>query len=280
MHKSVSHPSFGHAAIAQIQAAARSVGVFAVGLAAAIVSSAAPGWTATPATAPPQLKTALAQLDAAANQRNVQAVLQFYSSNFTHSDGLTRQSLQQALTELWKRYPNASYRTELKSWSQEGNSLVAETVTTITGVQKTGNREFTLNSTLQSRQRFENQKIVRQDILAEHSEITSGSKPPTVKLNLPTQVTVGQEYNVDAVVEEPLGDSILLGTAIEEPVKPTGLITPTTADLEVLSAGGIFKVGRAPKNADNRWVSAVLVRSNGMTIVTQRLQVVAQKPTK
>ena len=41
-----------------------------------------------------------------------------------------------------------------------------------------------------AQQQFENQKIVRQEILAERSQITSGTNPPNVKLNLPEQVNV------------------------------------------------------------------------------------------
>ena len=48
---------------------------------------------APPATAPPQLQNMLVQIDAAANQKDIKAVMQFYSPNFTHTDGLTHQDL-------------------------------------------------------------------------------------------------------------------------------------------------------------------------------------------
>lgn len=231
----------------------------------------------SPETAPAPLKQLLTQVDAAANDHDVQAVLQFYAPNFRHSDGLTRQTLGQSLTQIWKRYPNLTYRTELKSWQPEGAAVVAETVTRITGTQKLDNREFNIDSTLTARQRVENKTIVQQEILNEHSQMTSGSQPPNVKLTLPPQVTTGQEFSVDAIVEEPLGDDLLLGAALEEAIRPEGFVNPTTANLELLAAGGIFKVGRAPATADDRWISAVVVRHNGMTMVTQRLQVVDGK---
>jgi hypothetical protein len=227
-------------------------------------------------TAPAPLKETLAAIDQAASSHNVQAVLAFYSPNFTHSDGLTRQTLEQALTQLWKRYPNLTYRTELKSWKAQGSGMMAETVTRVTGTQKVGDRALTIESTLEAQQQFENQKIVRQEILAERSQITSGTNPPNVKLNLPEQVSTGQEFSLDAVVQEPLGNDLLLGKALEEPVKADGFVTPTTVDLDLLSAGGLFKVGRAPLTPDNRWISAVLVRHDGMTMITQRLRIVSR----
>ena len=257
--------------------------LMAVGVAITLggTSYASPVSAEPPETAPAALKEALTAIDKAASSHNIQSVLAFYSPTFIHSDGLTRQTLEQALIQLWKRYPNLTYRTELKSWKSQGKGITAETVTYVTGAQKMGDRELKIDSTLQAQQQFENQKIVRQDILAERSQITSGSNPPTVKLNLPAQVNAGQQFSFDAVVQEPLGNDLLLGTALEEPVKADGLINPTTVDLELLSAGGIFKVGRAPLTANSHWISAVLVRQNGMTMVTQRLRIVNRaKPTR
>ena len=232
----------------------------------------------TPATAPPQLKNLLAQIDAAANQHNVEAVMQFYGENLSHSDGLTHQSMEKALTELWQRYPQLQYRTQLQSWKAEGDAIVAETVTTITSAQSGENRNQALNATIKSQQRFENEKIVRQDILSERSQVSAGAKPPTVDVKLPQQVKPGQQYNFDAIVQEPLGDDYLLGAVVEEPIKPENYLSSTPVQLELLPAGGLFKLGSAPSMADDRWVSAVLIRGDGITLVTQRLQVVGQNP--
>lgn len=230
--------------------------------------------TATPANAPPQLKNTLAQIDLAANKRDVKAVMQFYSGNFTHSDGLTRQTLEQALTQLWKRYNTLNYRTELQTWQPSGNGFVAQTVTYITGTQRTQGRELALNATLTSRQYLQGQQITRQEILSERSQLTSGQNPPKIQLNLPQQVKAGQEYNLDAIVQEPLGDSLLLGAALEEPVSPQNYLKEGRVNLEPLSAGGIFKVGKAPTKPTSQWISALLVKEDGLILVSQRLQVV------
>jgi len=240
------------------------------------------GWTldaqaASPETAPPQLKDVLTQIDAAANRRDVKAIAQFYGANFKNSDGLTRGAMEQALTKFWERYPQLNYRTELRDWQSEGNGIVAETVTYITGITGTQASEslsMKLESTLRSRQRFEGQKIVQQDILAERTQLTSGANPPDVEVTLPEQVRIGQQFNFDVIVKEPLGDGFLLGTALEEQIKPELYTKPVDFELELLPAGGIFKVGKAPLRAENRWISAVLIRGDGMTLITQRLQVV------
>lgn len=258
-------------AIAKSYSVRWSVVLFTLGLTA--------GWAGnvqaeSPTTAPPQLKDALTQIDAAANQRDAKGLMQFYGASFKNSDGLTREAMRQALTQLWQRYPQLTYRTELRDWKSENNGIVAETVTTITGTQANEGMPTKLESTIRSRQRFENQKIVQQDILAERTQITSGAKPPTVQVNLPTQVRAGQPYNFDVIVQEPLGDDLLLGTAVEEPIKPESYTKPADLKLELLPAGGVFKLGKAPAKEDSRWLSAVLIRSGGMIMITQRLQVV------
>ena len=248
------------------------------GLRPATVSAQAKPATQTAPTlaAPAPLKNLLAQMDAAANSHKLQDVMKFYAANFSHSDGLTRQGVEKALATLWQQYPQLNYRTELKSWKAEGQGFTAETVTYISGVQQLGERNLVLNTTLRSRQHLENQKIVRQEILAEETQVTTGEAPPRVEITLPEQVRPNQEYSFDAIVREPLGDSLLLGAAVEEPIKPSAYLNPASFNLELLSAGGIYKVGRAPARPEDRWISAVLVREDGMTIVTQRLRVVGQ----
>lgn len=236
------------------------------------------GWkcaqASTPDTAPPELKNLLTQIDTAASQGNVTKVMQFYSPNFTTGDGLTHANMQKALVGLWQRYPQLKYTTQLRSWKSEGNGIIAETVTNITGSPSANSNNLALNATITSRQRISGTQIVRQDILSERTQLSSGAKPPQININLPQQVRVGQQYNFDAIVTEPLGEDFILGTALEEPIQPEKYLSPTSVDLELLTTGGLFKVGRAPSTPGNQWVSAVILRGGGMTMVTQRLQVV------
>ncbi|XZN93366.1 MAG: hypothetical protein ACM65M_11325 [Microcoleus sp.] len=93
-------------------------------------------------------------------------------------------------------------------------------------------------------------------------------------MNLPEQVKVGEDYHFDAIVREPIGDDILIGTVVEAPVGEQTSIKPPQVDLELLNSGGIFKIGKAPATPENRLVSAVLMRQGGITTVTVRLRVV------
>jgi hypothetical protein len=236
------------------------------------------GWqyaqASTPTNAPPTLKNLLAQIDTAASKGDVQAVMQYYSPNFTHSDGLTRPNMEKALASLWQRYPRLRYTTQLQSWKNQGNVTIAETVTQISGLPSTNNDNLALNATIRSRQRISGSQIIQQDILSERTQLTSGAKPPQIDIKLPQQVKVGQTYSFDAIVKEPLGEDYILGAALEEPVKPDKFLAPTSVELELLSSGGLFKIGKAPVTPGSQWVSAVIMRGDGATMVTQRVQVV------
>jgi hypothetical protein len=251
------------------------------GQALAAVPVAEPPAAPTPAVrpvvaAPAGLTQTLTQIDAAASKGNLPGVMAFYAPQFTNSDGLTYSTFQDALSKFWTRYPGMVYKTEVNSWKAEGSAFVVETTTTITGTQTTPDRPVNLTATLSSRQRFEGQKIVQQEILSERSQVTIGQTPPAVQVNLPQQVTVGRNYAFDVIVTEPLGDRLLLGAALEEPINANGYLNAAPIDLELLSSGGLFKIGRAPLIPENRWVSAVVIRNDGMTAVTQRMQVVGR----
>jgi hypothetical protein len=220
-----------------------------------------------------ELQAQVAQIDQAATAGDLAAVMDFYSREFTTPDGLTYDTLKQTLRELWQRYPDLTYQTQLNSWEQQPDGVVTVTTTQIEGDYPDERRDLSLVATITSRQRLVNNQIVEQEILGERSELAAGDRPPTVTFNLPEQVAPGQSYDFDAVVDEPLGDRLLLGAAIEEPIAIDNYLNPAPIELELLSSGGLFKVGEAPDQPGDRWISAVIVRYDGITAVTQRLRV-------
>ncbi len=223
---------------------------------------------------PSELSTILSQVDAAANSRNTSQLTLLYTGEFTNSDNLNRDKMLEALTELWKRYPTLNYRTEVQSWEYREGGFAVETITNISGTTEQDGITTKFQSTLRSRQIINNLRITNQEILAEKTQITIGSNPPTVRINLPEQVRVGQQYSFDAIVQEPLGDDLILGAALEEAVSRDRYLNPADLELNLLQSGGIFKVGRAPLRPEPRWISAVLIRGSGTTVIIQRLRVV------
>jgi hypothetical protein len=231
------------------------------------------GSAESPDTAPEELKQVLSGIETAANLRDIEGVIKFYSPNFTNSDGLTYSAFSQALTQMWQGYSKVSYTTKLESWEKIGNEIVAQTVTQVQGNQNNESILVQLDSTIRSRQHIQDGKIVKQDILAETTKLISGSNPPQIKVNLPEKVRIGEQFNFDVIVNEPLGNDVLLGNAVEERAGSDRYINPTKLDLKVLPSGGIFKIVKAPLLPDRLWLSAILVRSEGLIQITQRVRV-------
>lgn len=227
--------------------------------------------------APQRLTQLLSELETAANNNDVETVQAAYTGEFTTSSGLNRQELAQKLQQLWETYDRLDYQIQLESWEQRGNTLVAQTVTQIRGQRQGQDQEILLEAVLRSRQRIQNGKIISQDMISERSQLYIGENAPRVKVNAPNTIQVGEEFNFDVIVREPVGDDILLGTALEEEVTANRYLIPQKLDLEILPAGGIYRLGEAPTRPGKRWLSAIIVRDDGMTLVSHRLNIVPQQ---
>jgi hypothetical protein len=223
--------------------------------------------------APEELTEVISQLESAANNKDLEEVMEYYSPNFTNGDGLTRTSLSRSLSQIWRTYPQMSYTTTINSWEDNGKELVAETTTQIEGIQNSRGRVVRFDSTLRSRQYFQDRQLVRQEVLSEQTKLTSGERPPEVNIIAPQMVGLGKKYNFDVVVTEPLGDQVLLGAVKEERTSSELYLNPTALELEPLPAGGVYKTVTAPLLPDNNWLSAIIVRGDGITMVTHRVRV-------
>ena len=243
-------------------------------------------------------------LDSALNTKNIGAISNLLTSDYTHGDGYTRETLSQALQRLWKQYPNLTYKTEIiRSDMMNAGAETIETLTTVSGRRSNPSGQvWQISGTIRSQQIVQASRIRSQSILSEQTRITIGEKPPTVMVNLPDTVTVGQAYKYEAVVQEPINDDLFMGTVFDNPVSPTLLTqnqlqiefpsiaellsgrtrkTPKPANaaqivkLSRLPSGGFFKIGTASKVPETRWISAVLARHDGgITIATHRLRTI------
>ena len=218
-----------------------------------------------------QVRTLLKQFDAVANEHKTDRLGEIYSPEFSNSDGLTFPQLEERLKSLWETYGDLTYTTELKNWQQDGQTVVVETLTKITGQRPWLGQTAQLNGEITSRQTFANDKLIRQEVLSEKMMLTAGENPPQVDVNLPQQVKVGQEFDFDVILKTPIGDDLLAGSAFAQKIDPSNYLDPSQVKLELLQAGGLFK--RAIAGEDPQWLSALLVTPEGMVLVTQRLAV-------
>jgi hypothetical protein len=224
------------------------------------------------APVPASITNLLSKIDRAANSRQLTALAENFAPSYT-VDGMSRSEWQQKISGLWQRYPNLRYQTTIQSWKPDSNGFLVDTLTQVEGSQIQGGKKSSIFAKIQSRQRISNGKITQQQILSEQVKSTSGNKPPSVELTLPEKVRTGEDYSIDAIVQEPLNDDVMMGALSEQSVSGSNYGKATAYKLELLSTGGLYKNTKAPNKAGDIWLSAIFVRSDGMTIVTRRIHV-------
>ena len=84
----------------------------------------------------------------------------------------------------------------------------------------------------------------------------------------------GSRYDVDVVVDQPLGKAILAGGLTA--VTPQQVLAQESPDvqLEPLGGGGLFKSVQAPFQPGAQTWAALLVHPEGVITVSKRVQVV------
>lgn len=116
--------------------------------------------------------------------------------------------------------------------------------------------------------------ITGQEVLSDQSVLTSASKPLPISLLIPDTVLTGSRYDVDVVLDQPLGKALLAGGLIA--VTPQQVLAQQSPDvqLEPLGGGGLFKSVQAPFQPGPQTWAALLVHPDGVITVSKRVQVV------
>ena len=116
--------------------------------------------------------------------------------------------------------------------------------------------------------------ITAQEVLSDQSVLTSASKPLPISLMIPDTVLTGSRYDVDVVVDQPLGRALLAGGLT--PVTAQQVLVQESPDvqLEPLGGGGLFKSVQAPFQPGVQTWAALLVHPDGVITVSKRVQVV------
>ncbi|WP_017293687.1 hypothetical protein [Geminocystis herdmanii] len=220
---------------------------------------------------PRELLDIVTKIDLGANNQDLTLIEANISPQFTNQDGLDYNSYISSLKKTWEKYDDLKYTTSIESWKREGDQLIATTITNIQGTYDISGKKLILNSQIKSEQYFINNQLIKQKILTEKTEVTSGENPPNVTINLPEKVRPGQEFDFDVILQEPIGSDLILGAALEDKINPELYLNPSTFELDSLSAGGIFKRVKMPVTSEDHWYSVILIRSDGLKMITQRV---------
>lgn len=180
-----------------------------------------------------------------------------------------------ALADRFRRFTGRFPETR---WAVRGGQLLDDGRQTVEFAVSGTRQQDGLSYSFQAQQTvalaLENGLIADQEILSDQSVLTSASKPLPISLLIPDTVLTGSRYDVDVVVDQPLGKSLLAGGLIS--VTPQQVLEQKSPDiqLEPLGGGGLFKSVQAPFQPGSQVWAALLVHPDGVVTVSKRVQVV------
>ena len=116
--------------------------------------------------------------------------------------------------------------------------------------------------------------ITAQEVLSDQSVLTSARKSLPISLLIPDRVLTGSRYDVDVVVDQPLGKAMLAGGLTPVTAQQVLLQESPDVQLEPLGGGGLFKSVQAPFQPGIQTWAALLVHPDGVITVSKRVQVV------
>ena len=116
--------------------------------------------------------------------------------------------------------------------------------------------------------------ITGQQVLSDQSVLTSAKKPLPISLMIPDTVLTGSRYDVDVVVDEPLGKALLAGGLTAVTAEQVLAQKSPIIQLAPLGGGGLFKSVQAPFQPGVQTWAALLVHPDGVITVSKQVQVV------
>ena len=106
-----------------------------------------------------------------------------------------------------------------------------------------------------------------------NSESTLETKNSNLRItkNIPKKVLTGSRYDIDLIINEPLGDYIIAGnlTEVKEPFQQ-----PTNQSLKPMNAGGLFKSVQAPLKPGKQTWAALIAHPDGLIAITKKVDII------
>lgn len=182
-----------------------------------------------------------------------------------------RQQLAPRLRRFAQRFTNARWRLNAGAPLADGSVPVAVAVS---GSTQSNGLQYSLQASQQLRFRLADGLISGQELVQDQSVLTSAREPLPVTLVIPDAVLTGSRYDVDVVLDEPLGQALLAGGLAPLTPRQVREQQSPTIQLEPLGGGGLFKSVQAPFQPGVQTWAAMLVHPDGVITVTKQVRVV------
>lgn len=189
-------------------------------------------------------------------------------------DPATLPGLSARLARFKKEFPDATWTVRGVSSDGPGRQILEVTVR---GERRSDGLTYRLEGRQRLAVRFEADRLLAEELLAEQTLLRSGETSLPISLVIPDAVLTGSRYDVDVIVEEPLGQAVVAGGLLSlTPAQVEQQISPDLS-LEPLGGGGLFKMVQAPQRPGVQNWAAMLVHPDGVVTITKRVRVVSDR---
>lgn len=189
--------------------------------------------------------------------------------------GLVVPDLQQVLDQRYSRFredfPEVTWRVEPAEPLADGRPTL---LITVSGEARAEGLDYLLEARERIAVRLEAGQMQEQELLEQQSLLRSGERPLPVTLDIPDSVLTGSRYDVDLIVNEPLGKALVAGGLIDLTESQVLTQSRPNLPLEPLGGGGLFKTVQAPQVPGSQTWALMLVHPDGVVTATKRVRVV------
>ncbi len=147
----------------------------------------------------------------------------------------------------------------------------------VRGRKISGSHNYVLDAKQRVALKITGEQIIGQKVIEEQSILKTTTKPIPITLQIPDAVLTGSRYDVDVVVDEPLGDSMIAAGLIGlTPYQLKNQLRPAI-ELSPMGGGGLYKSVKAPMNPGMQTWAALLAHPDGLISITKSVRVVSDE---
>ena len=201
------------------------------------------------------------KLEYALNTRNFELI----KNNFKDEESL---KIQGRLTEIIKDFPNSKWQIERSSDENSKNQIFNIKVD---GEKIINGQIYVLESNFQYFFSTNQDKINSGSIKNLLTTIRNDQNKIDIIFRIPEKVLTGSKYDIDIILNEPLGDVIVAGGIISH---QDGPYLKQEINIEPLASGGIFKTTRASSKPHTQIWSGIIAHPIGTISFTKSVEIV------
>ena len=200
-------------------------------------------------------------LENALNSRN----FEFIKNNFKDEESL---KIQTKFSQITKDFPNSKWKISRLKGEKSNEEIF---IIKVNGKKIINGQIYILESNFKYLFSTNDEKIDNGNIKNLLTTIRNDQNELDIIFRIPEKVLTGTKYDIDIILNEPLGDVIIAGGIISHQDES---YIKQEINIEPLASGGIFKTTRASSKPTTQIWSGIITHPKGTISFTKSVEIV------